>query len=71
MVYQDDIKQFYQLNILFAHSPWKIRLLGSRCPTIKIIESPKFSDRNLRPSDNSAMISFISNMGICQSARYG
>jgi hypothetical protein len=47
MIYQDSIKQFYQLDIIFAHVHWMIRLLGSRCPTIKIIELQKFLTRRI------------------------
>ena len=46
MIYQDGIKQFYQLNTFLTHAHFTIRLLGSRCPTIKIIESSKFSEHN-------------------------
>ncbi|GEM_PF-5342182 len=52
MEYQEGIKQFYQLTTVLTHIHRKIRLLGSRCPTIKIIKFLKiYNQKNQDKQD--------------------
>ena len=47
MVYQEGIKHFYELTAVLTYVRRKIRLLGSRCPSFKTIDS-KISDQKNR-----------------------